>query len=181
MISQNTFNTPLHHKSTHRITYPRHLEIPQHTSPFATFNTPISDLRRAGIAMHLRQLQLRLGARPRGQGKIADDISKRLPIDPVSQQRALVAPNDPTTSQWMAGEWEEAEGEAYRSGSCSAKTLRLVWSRITLTLTKQPRSSFLALNIDMLADYRERIAVVNAKNEVGDAVVRIEDPGYGDL
>jgi hypothetical protein len=41
--------------------------------------------------MHLRQLQLRLGARPRGQGKIADDISKRLPIGAVSQQRALVA------------------------------------------------------------------------------------------
>lgn len=160
MISQTL---PTLHCSTnpaHQITYPRHLEIPQHTPSFATFNTPISNLRRAGIAMHLRQLQLRLGARPRGQGKIADDVSKRLPIDPVSQQCASVAPVDPTTGQLMAGEVGGGRG-AYRSGSCSAKTLRLVWSRITLTLTKQPRSSFLALNIDMLADYRGRIVVVN--------------------
>ncbi len=75
---------PTLHCSTNT-TYPRHLEIPQHTPSFTTFNTPISDLCRAGIAMHLRQLQLRLGAPPRRQGKIADDVSQRLPIDSVTQ------------------------------------------------------------------------------------------------
>lgn len=39
----------------------------------------------------------------------------------------------------------------YRSGSCSAKTFLFVWSRMTLMLTKQPRSSFLERNIDMMA------------------------------
>lgn len=39
----------------------------------------------------------------------------------------------------------------YLSGSCSANTFLLVWSRITLTLTKQPRSSFFDRNIDMMA------------------------------
>ena len=63
--------------------------------------------------MHLRQLQLRLGARPRGQGKIADDVSKRLPIDPVSQQCASVAPVDPTTGQLMAGEVGGGRGEGH--------------------------------------------------------------------
>lgn len=85
MISQTLPTLHCSTNTTYQITYPRHLEIPQHTPSFATFNTPISDLRRAGIAMHLRQLQLRLGARPRGQGKIADDVSKRLPINAVSQ------------------------------------------------------------------------------------------------
>jgi hypothetical protein len=93
MISQAIPTLHCSKNTAHQITYSRHLEIPQHTPSFATFNTPISDLCRAGIAMHLRQLQLRLGARPRGQGKIADDVSKRLPIDPVSQQCCSTGPS----------------------------------------------------------------------------------------
>jgi hypothetical protein len=43
--------------------------------------------------------------------------------------------------------------DAYLSGSCCSKTLRLVWSRIFMMLTKQPRSSFLGLNWAMAAVY----------------------------
>jgi len=42
-------------------------------------------------------------------------------------------------------------GEAHLSGSCSANTFLLVWSRMTLMLTKQPRSSFFERNMDMMA------------------------------
>ena len=48
-------------------------------------------------------------------------------------------------------------GITHLSGSFSAKTLRLVWSRMVLMLTKHPRSSFFALNIDMLAAIGEAL------------------------
>ena len=42
-------------------------------------------------------------------------------------------------------------GAAHLSGSNCSKTLRFVWSRMTRVLMKQPRSSFFALNMDILA------------------------------
>lgn len=58
-----------------------------------------------------------------------------------------------------APERRRRAGVAYLSGSFSSKTLRLVWSRMTLMLMKQPRSSFLARNIDILG-YRINLAMV---------------------
>ncbi len=49
--------------------------------------------------------------------------------------------------------------KAYRSGSFSAKTFLLVWSRMTLILMKQPRSSFFERNIDIMAVAWELIGV----------------------
>ena len=51
---------------------------------------------------------------------------------------------------WRGREWETGS-PAYLSGSAASKALRLEWSRMVLTLAKQPRSNFLALNIDILA------------------------------
>jgi hypothetical protein len=56
-------------------TYPRHLKIPQYTSPLPSLNAPIPDLRRASIAVHLPQLELCLGARPSRKTEVADDVS----------------------------------------------------------------------------------------------------------
>lgn len=55
---------------------------------------------------------------------------------------------------WLGGRevvwcWRTA-GRADLSCSFCSKTLRLVWSRITLMLTKQPRSSFFERNMDIL-------------------------------
>lgn len=46
--------------------------------------------------------------------------------------------------------WRDEEMRPYLSVSCSSKTFRLVWSRMVRALTKQPRSSFLARNMDMM-------------------------------
>lgn len=48
--------------------------------------------------------------------------------------------------------WSRRMGKTYLSVSCFSYTFRLVWSRMTLMLTKQPRSSFFARNIDILRD-----------------------------
>ena len=42
------------------------------------------------------------------------------------------------------------KGPAHLSGSNCSKTLRFVWSRMLRILVKQPRSNFLARNIDMV-------------------------------
>lgn len=49
----------------------------------------------------------------------------------------------------------------YRSVSCSAKTFLLVWSRMTLMLTKHPKSSFFDRNIDILGDCEDGSAFGN--------------------
>lgn len=41
---------------------------------------------------------------------------------------------------------------AYLSVSYFSYTLRLVWSRMTLTLMKQPRSSFFDRNMDIVGE-----------------------------
>ena len=70
-------STPLRSK----LTYPRHPEIPQYPSALSSFDASISDLCRSCVAVHLGQLELCLCSRSRGEGHIADDVSKSLPID----------------------------------------------------------------------------------------------------
>ena len=64
--------------------YPRHLEISQDTTSLSSLNTPVPDLRRAGVTVHLGQLELCLRAHASGKGYIADDVSERLPIAVMS-------------------------------------------------------------------------------------------------
>lgn len=55
-----------------------------------------------------------------------------------------------SSSGWWVAVQEKSF--AHLSVSWASKTLRFVWSRRVRTLTKQPRSSFLARNIDMVGD-----------------------------
>lgn len=60
------------------MTYPRHLEVSQYTPSLSTKNTPVPDLGRACVAVHLGQLQLGDGARASGEGGVADDVAEGL-------------------------------------------------------------------------------------------------------
>jgi hypothetical protein len=44
------------------VTYPGHAKGTEDTPPLAANGTPVLDLRAARVAVHLRQLQLRLDA-----------------------------------------------------------------------------------------------------------------------
>ena len=56
-------------------TYPRHLEVPQHTPSLPSFYTTITDLCGPCVAVHLAQFELGLGARSCWEAQIANDIS----------------------------------------------------------------------------------------------------------
>ena len=59
--------------------YPCHSKmLAKNTPSLAAFYTSVSDLGRSSVAMHLRQLKLRLGAGPAGEGGIADDVPEGL-------------------------------------------------------------------------------------------------------
>ena len=89
-VSQNPLpqllSSPHPAHSTPSGTYPRHLEIPQYTSPLPSLYAPIPNLRRPCVAMHLRQLELCLGACPCRQREVADDVSESLSIVSLHQQ-----------------------------------------------------------------------------------------------
>ena len=61
-------------------TYPSHPKRPKHTPRNPTHLTPIIDLRRPRVAMHLVQLQLSLGAHALGQGGVTDDVAEGLSV-----------------------------------------------------------------------------------------------------
>lgn len=63
-------------------THPRHPKITEHTPPLPPHNTPIPDLRRAGIRMHLGELELGLGARALGERGVADGVAEGLSRHP---------------------------------------------------------------------------------------------------
>ena len=52
--------------------------LAKNTPSLASFYTAIFDLRRSSVAMHLRQLKLRLSAGSAGEGGIADDVPESL-------------------------------------------------------------------------------------------------------
>lgn len=133
-------------RQRNREAYPRHLEIPQDTPTLPTQYAPVPDLRRPRVAVHLRQLQLGLGPRPRGQRRVADDVAQRLPADTHVSVEQI-----PRRVRSI-----EAPGHlfSYLCVSASAKAFRFEWSRMTLMLTNEPMSSFLARNIDILTDIR---------------------------
>lgn len=136
--------------------YPGHLEVAQHTTALAAHDASISDLSRSRVAVHLRQLELGLGANSGRECGIADYITEGLSEDRVSKmaqlERGEASPPAERAVQSVRalGEWEEF---AHLSVSCCSNTLRFVWSRRVRTLTKQPRSSFFARNIDMLGNW----------------------------
>jgi hypothetical protein len=85
---------------------------------------------------------------------------------------------------WLSAIDIEAVHEAdaaYLSGSCSANTFLLVWSRMTLILRKDPISIFFALNIDMVAelylDLSARVVAVSSPSS--SSSLRLEPRNFG--
>ena len=128
-----------------RKTHPRHLEIPKDTPRLAPQDTPVPHLRPARVAVHLRELQLRLGPHARRQRRVPNNVPQRLP--------RTIPKETPRISEFafLKGGRGKGGGAAHLSGSNCSKTLRFVWSRMMRVLMKQPRSSFFALNMDILA------------------------------
>jgi hypothetical protein len=69
------------------MTYSCHAEVSEDTATLCAHDTAVLDLCRAGVAVHLGELELRLRARALRQGGVADNVAKRLSvqIDPVSK------------------------------------------------------------------------------------------------
>jgi hypothetical protein len=100
--------------------------------------------------VHLRQLELCFSADSGREGCVADDESESLSIGVrISACFSFVYV---FVFQFVVVVVVKRVF-AYRSVSLASKTLRFVWSRRVRTLTKQPRSSFLARNIDMMGGF----------------------------
>jgi hypothetical protein len=70
----------------------------------------------------------------------------------------------------------------YLSVSCSSKTFRLVWSRMVRALTKQPRSSFLARNMDMMGSGADRAQWARVGDiEISGIWRKFDDAGSGGI
>ena len=88
--------------------------------------------------MHLRQLQLCLGANSLRESGVSDEVAKGLPaVSDVS-----------TTADTGLFVWFHDYGDlhSYLCGSYFSNTFRFVWSRMILLLINPPRSSRFARN-----------------------------------
>lgn len=101
--------------------------------------------------MHLRQLELGLGADTLGEGGVTDHVAKRLAIAIKKSDRSVHHYSKEHLSKGALC-WSRRKVRSYRSGSICSKALRLLWSRIRRVLTKPERSSFLGRNIDAAFD-----------------------------
>lgn len=90
--------------------------------------------------MHLRQLNVRLGAFAGGQRCVADDVAKSLSTRALGQSLPFLELPKPLPRK----DEVKARERAYLSVSYASNTFRFVWSRMIMVLTKQPMSSFLA-------------------------------------
>jgi hypothetical protein len=73
-LSSLVLNTKCHE------TYPSHPDIREDTLRFTSHHTSTLDLRRSGIAVHLRELELGLCADTLGEGCVADEVAERLSV-----------------------------------------------------------------------------------------------------
>lgn len=60
--------------------YSGHTEVAENTTAFTTGDTPVDDLRGAGVAVHLSELELGLRAGALREGGVADDVSECLSV-----------------------------------------------------------------------------------------------------
>ncbi len=74
-------------------THPSHPEVSHDTPSPSTHDASILYLRRAGVAVHLRELELGLRARSLWERDISDHISERLPNGMVRGALARVLPS----------------------------------------------------------------------------------------
>ena len=101
-------------------TYSCHAEISEDTSSLCAHDTAVPDLCRSGVTVHLAELELRLRAGALRKRGIADNVAKGLPVE----MRLSVSGYHMRLRLRPGG--AEHEKNAYLSGSCCSKTLRLV-------------------------------------------------------
>lgn len=77
------FSPPSYPPADIGTTHPSHPEIPENSPSLATHNTSIPDLCRAGIAVHLAELELGLRARSLRERGVADDVAEGLSVRAV--------------------------------------------------------------------------------------------------
>lgn len=70
-------------------------EVPEHTTGSARGHAAVLDLCRTGVAVHLRQLELGLGAGTLRKAGIADDVAERLSIKSENQILGSIAISEP--------------------------------------------------------------------------------------
>lgn len=126
--------------------------------------------------MHLRQLQLGFGAHSGRESRVSDDVPQRLSIASKSAWACLDVCDGGDAVE--AGSGSGVAGCAHLSVSNSSKTLRFVWSRMVRALTKQPRSSFLARNMDILGGRCLAGLTARMKLEAGSKPARISVPAW---
>lgn len=108
---------PNHHLRSNS-TYPGHFEISQYTPALPALNTTVPYLRAAGIAVHLRELKLCLGARAGREREVADYVAKGLSmyqkssanhLQMQSLNRGLPLPSRFEGRGWQRGGFELGE------------------------------------------------------------------------
>lgn len=100
-------------------------EIPEHTTGSARGHTAVLDLCWAGVAVHLGQLELGLGASTLRKAGVADDVAERLAVH--WQKSGLNSNfNGKDSSAWAAIAVPAGVRRTYRSGSICANALRLL-------------------------------------------------------
>ena len=79
-------SSPQKHQRENSITYPSNPEIPEHTSCNSTSHASVLDLCWPRVGVHLRELELGLGAHTLRQRGVANNVAKRLSvIEPYNQ------------------------------------------------------------------------------------------------
>lgn len=71
-------------------THSGHLERSQHTAPLASHDAAVANLRRSGVAVHLRELQLGSGSHSGRQGRVPDHVSEGLSKNSKGRQSAQI-------------------------------------------------------------------------------------------
>jgi hypothetical protein len=64
------------------MTYSCHAEVSEDTASLCAHDAAVLDLCRAGVAVHLAELKLRLRARALREGGISDNVAKSLSMRP---------------------------------------------------------------------------------------------------
>jgi hypothetical protein len=64
------------------MTYSCHAEVSEDTASLCAHDAAVLDLCRAGVAVHLAELELRLRARALREGSVSDNVAKSLSVRP---------------------------------------------------------------------------------------------------
>lgn len=109
------------------VPYSCHAEVSKDTLPLATGDTPVLDLRGPSVAVHLRELKLRLGPRALREHRVANHISQGLPIWVRCQKSCRICSGgDSSAGEAVVREGGGSGGGGFGGGSGSFVPFLLV-------------------------------------------------------